>query len=194
MKQNRTVEKGFLKGKLIIAMPTMSDPRFMHSVICVCAHNEDGAIGIIINKTIDSLSFIDMISKFNVDKICVERNYSGSIYFGGPVETERGFILHSADYETEYSTIISEKISMTASTEILQALADGRGPSKSIVALGYAGWGPSQLDTEILSNAWLTVDADLDLVFSDKIDEKWDGALAKIGVNSALLSTEYGRA
>ena len=124
----------------------------------------------------------------------MERNYSGSIYFGGPVETERGFILHSADYETEYSTIISEKISMTASTEILQALADGRGPSKSIVALGYAGWGPSQLDTEILSNAWLTVDADLDLVFSDKIDEKWDGALAKIGVNSALLSTEYGRA
>ena len=194
MKQNRTVEKGFLKGKLIVAMPTMSDPRFTHSVICVCAHNEDGAIGIIINKVIDSLSFIDMIHQFNVDKICGERTYSGSIYFGGPVETERGFILHSADYETKYSTIISEKISMTASTEILQALADGRGPSKSIVALGYAGWGPSQLDTEILSNAWLTVDADLDLVFSDKIDEKWDGALAKIGVNSALLSTEYGRA
>ena len=194
MKQNRTVEKGFLKGKLIIAMPTMSDPRFTHSVICVCAHNEDGAIGIIINKVIDSLSFIDLIPKLNGDKICAERNYSGSIYFGGPVETERGFILHSADYETEYSTIISEKISMTASTEILQALADGRGPSKSIVALGYAGWGPGQLDTEILSNAWLSVDADLDLVFSDKIDEKWDGALAKIGVNSALLSTEYGRA
>ena len=188
------MESPFLSGKLIVAMPTMSDPRFKRSVIYVCAHNEDGAIGIIINKIIESLSFSKIIRQLKLKKNKVKKCYTEKIYFGGPVETERGFILHSADYSSENSTSINTEISMTASTEILQALIDGNGPNKSIVALGYAGWGPGQLDTEIRSNAWLSVQSDPELIFSDKTADKWDMALEKIGVNPALLSTEAGRA
>ena len=188
------MENPFLAGKLIIAMPTMADPRFKRSVVCICAHNEDGAIGIIINKIIESLSFSKIIKQLKLKKNMTKNDHKNHIYFGGPVETERGFILHSADYSSENSTFINSEISMTASTEILQALIDGNGPDKSIVALGYAGWGPGQLDTEIQSNAWLSVESDLELVFSAKTAEKWDMALEKIGVNPALLSTESGRA
>jgi len=188
------MESPFLSGKLIIAMPTMSDPRFKRSVVCICAHNEDGAIGIIINKIIESLSFAKIIKQLRLKKNKVKSDYSEPIYFGGPVETERGFILHTADYFSENSTSINTQISMTASTEILQALIDGNGPNKSIIALGYAGWGPGQLDTEIQSNAWLSVQSDPELIFSDKTSEKWDMALEKIGVDPALLSTESGRA
>ena len=194
MEQTSKMENLFLAGKLIIAMPTMSDPRFKRSVVCICAHNEDGAIGIIINKIIESLSFSKIIKQLKLNKNMTKNDYKNHIYFGGPVETERGFILHSADYSSENSTSINSEISMTASTEILQALIDGNGPNKSIVALGYAGWGPGQLDTEIQSNAWLSVESDLELVFSAKTAEKWDMALEKIGVNPALLSTEAGRA
>ena len=194
MEQTSKIENLFLAGKLIIAMPTMSDPRFKRSVVCICAHNEDGAIGIIINKIIESLSFSKIIKQLKLNKNMTKNDYKNHIYFGGPVETERGFILHSADYSSENSTSINSEISMTASTEILQALIDGNGPNKSIVALGYAGWGPGQLDTEIQSNAWLSVESDLELVFSAKTAEKWDMALEKIGVNPALLSTEAGRA
>ena len=194
MEQTSKMENLFLAGKLIIAMPTMSDPRFKRSVVCICAHNEDGAIGIIINKIIESLSFSKIIKQLKLNKNMTKNDYKNHIYFGGPVETERGFILHSADYFSENSTSINSEISMTASTEILQALIDGNGPNKSIVALGYAGWGPGQLDTEIQSNAWLSVESDLELVFSAKTAEKWDMALEKIGVNPALLSTEAGRA
>ena len=188
------MESPFLSGKLIIAMPTMSDPRFKRSVVCICAHNEDGAIGIIINKIIESLSFSKIIKQLKLKKNKVKRDHSEPIYFGGPVETERGFILHTADYFSENSTPINTQISMTASTEILQALIDGNGPNKSIIALGYAGWGPGQLDTEIQSNAWLSVQSDPELIFSDKTSDKWDMALEKIGVDPALLSTEFGRA
>ena len=194
MEQTSKMENLFLAGKLIIAMPTMSDPRFKRSVVCICAHNEDGAIGIIINKIIESLSFSKIINQLKLKKNMTKNDYKDHIYFGGPVETERGFILHSSDYSSENSTSINSEISMTASTEILQALIDGNGPNKSIVALGYAGWGPGQLDTEIQSNAWLSVESDLELVFSAKTAEKWDMALEKIGVNPALLSTESGRA
>jgi putative transcriptional regulator len=194
MEQTSKMENLFLAGKLIIAMPTMSDPRFKRSVVCICAHNEDGAIGIIINKIIESLSFSKIINQLKLKKNMTKNGHKNHIYFGGPVETERGFILHSADYSSENSTSINSEISMTASTEILQALIDGNGPNKSIVALGYAGWGPGQLDTEIQSNAWLSVESDLELVFSAKTAEKWDMALEKIGVNPALLSTEAGRA
>ena len=194
MEQTSKMENLFLAGKLIIAMPTMSDPRFKRSVVCICAHNEDGAIGIIINKIIESLSFSKIIKQLKLKKNMTKNDYKNHIYFRGPVETERGFILHSADYSSENSTSINSEISMTASTEILQALIDGNGPNKSIVALGYAGWGPGQLDTEIQSNAWLSVESDLELVFSAKTAEKWDMALEKIGVNPALLSTEAGRA
>ena len=188
------MESPFLSGKLIAAMPAMSDPRFKRSVICICAHNEDGAIGIIINKIIESLSFSKIIRQLKLKKNKVKKYYTERIYFGGPVETERGFILHSSDYSSENSTSINTEISMTASTEILQALIDGNGPNKSIVALGYAGWGPGQLDTEIRSNSWLSVQSDPELIFSDKTADKWDMALEKIGVNPALLSTEAGRA
>jgi putative transcriptional regulator len=187
-------EGGFLTGKLIIAMPAMSDPRFKRSVICICAHSENGAIGLIINKLVESLSFSKISKQLKLNRNGMNVGYSGGIYFGGPVETGRGFILHSADYSIKGSTVINEQITMTASTQILQALADGEGPKKSIIALGYAGWGPGQLDAELQANAWLSIDSDQELIFSNKIADKWDKAFEKIGVTPALLSSDYGRA
>ena len=187
-------EGGFLTGKLIIAMPAMSDPRFKRSVICICAHSENGAIGLIINKLVESLSFSKISKQLKLNRNDMKVGYSGSIYFGGPVETGRGFILHSTDYSIKGSTVINEQITMTASTQILQALADGEGPKKSIIALGYAGWGPGQLDAELQANAWISIDADQELIFANKIADKWDKAFEKIGVTPALLSSDYGRA
>ena len=187
-------ECGFLTGQLIIAMPAMSDPRFTRSVIYICAHSENGAIGLIINKLIESLSFSKICKQLKLDRKGMKVGYSGGIYFGGPVEIERGFILHSNDYSLESSTVINEQITMTASTQILQALANGEGPKKSIIALGYAGWGPGQLDAELRANAWLSIDSDQELIFSIKIADKWDKALEKIGVTPSLLSSDYGRA
>jgi len=189
-----TFETVLLTGKLLIAMPSMGDPRFTRSVVYLCSHNADGALGLIINKKIDALSFPKILSQLNIENLDQENNDAREIYFGGPVETERGFILHSLEYQSEFTLLIDEKIGMTASVEIIKALARGNGPKQSLVALGYAGWGPGQLDKELQENAWLNVDADMDLTFSENYDEKWDKALNKVGVSAALLSTESGRA
>ena len=175
-------------------MPSMGDPRFTRSVVYLCSHNADGALGLIINKKIDALSFPKILSQLNIENLDQENNDARDIFFGGPVETERGFILHSLEYQSEFTLLIDEKIGMTASVEIIKALARGNGPKQSLVALGYAGWGPGQLDKELQENAWLNVDADMDLTFSENCDEKWDKALNKVGVSAALLSTESGRA
>ena len=185
-------EQTTLIGQLLIAMPNMSDPRFSRSVIYVCAHNEEGAMGLVVNKAIGSLTFPELLQQLGIEA----NNLSDDIrvHFGGPVETGRGFVLHSADYLHEGSLQINESVALTATIDILRDIADGRGPRRSLLALGYAGWGPGQLDSEIQANGWLNVSADEYLVFGENLDEKWEKAIAKLGFDLSSLSGEAGHA
>ena len=187
-------DDAYLTGQLLLAMPSMRDPRFARSVIFMCAHSADGAIGLVINRLIGSLSFADLLQQLEIDADPAASTRPPSVHFGGPVETERGFVLHSRDYLQNESMPIDDMVAMTATIDIVRDIAIGHGPRDRILALGYAGWGPGQLDGEIHENAWLSVAADRTLIFDNDIDGKWDRAMAKIGVNAALLSTEAGRA
>lgn len=182
-----------LSGKLLIAMPGMGDPRFEHSVVFLCAHSEDGAMGLIVNKPASDLSFDELQDQLGIAR--TDRSQEIRVHFGGPVEHSRGFVLHSADYGGEGATLkVDEHFGMTATLDILQAIAAGDGPSSSMLALGYAGWGPGQLEDEILRNGWLTCDAAPELVFSDRNDSKWSDALKTLGVDPISLSSAAGRA
>lgn len=182
-----------LSGKLLIAMPGMGDPRFEHSVIFLCAHSDEGAMGLIVNKPAHDLTF-DRLA----DQLGIRRSARGQeirVHFGGPVEHSRGFVLHSGDYAGNGTTLkVDERFGMTATIDILEAIAAGRGPAAALLALGYAGWGPGQLESEILANGWLTSDAEPELVFSSVDGEKWSGALKAIGVEPVMLSSIAGRA
>ncbi|MGB3178228.1 MAG: YqgE/AlgH family protein [Albidovulum sp.] len=182
-----------LSGKLLIAMPGMADPRFEHSVVFLCAHSADGAMGLIVNKPARDLSFDELQSQLGIARS--EKAQQIRVHFGGPVEHSRGFVLHSADYGGEGATLkVDDSFGMTGTVDILQAIADGEGPAVSILALGYAGWGPGQLENEILANGWLTSDADPELVFSSDDDRKWTRALNSLGVDPITLSAAAGRA
>ena len=178
----------FLDGQILIAMPGMEDPRFQRSLVYLCAHSEDGAMGLIVNKTADDLVWKDLFGKLGIP--IGSYNAPKPVHYGGPVETGRGFVLHSSDYHSDDATMkVDEATSMTATIDILQAMAMGRGPDKAIVALGYAGWAPGQLEGELQMNGWLLCTPDEDLLFGDEDEAKWDRALAKIGVDPRLLST-----
>ena len=187
-----SIEDIYLPGQLLIAMPSMTDPRFEKSVIYMCAHNADGAMGLVINRAIDSLTFPELLEQLEID--------SGSggdqirVLFGGPVEQARGFVLHSSDYLQDASLVVDDNVVLTATIDILRAIADGTGPNNCLLALGYAGWGAGQLDSEIKSNGWLSVDADEDLVFGCDLDEKWERAMTKIGIDPRMLSDAAGHA
>lgn len=182
-----------LSGKLLIAMPGMGDPRFEHSVVFLCAHSDDGAMGLIVNKPARDLSFDKLADQLGIAR--TDRAREIRVHFGGPVEHSRGFVLHSRDYAGSGSTLkVDDRFGMTATIDILEAIAAGRGPSASLLALGYAGWGPGQLEDEILRNGWLTCDAAPDLVFSDRNAEKWTRALGTLGVDPLTLSAAAGRA
>ena len=168
-----TIENHFLTGKLLIAMPAMGDPRFARSVIYICAHNADGALGLIINKKMSTPSFLEILDQLEISTAMDAKNKIHDVYFGGPVETERGFILHSLEYNSPHTLVINHEVGMTASIEIIKELAAGTGPTKSLLALGYAGWGAGQLDGEIQENAWLSVDPDQDLIFKENV-KKYD--------------------
>ncbi len=185
--------EGYLTGQLLIAMPSMSDPRFARTVIYLCAHNAEGAMGLVLNRTISSITFKDLLSELKVDDAPAESS-APAIHFGGPVETGRGFVLHSTDYVGPDSMPLAGKLALTATVDILKAIATGNGPRRHLLALGYAGWGPGQLDDELQENAWLSVEADPDLVFDAELDAKWDRALAKLGISASLLSPEAGHA
>ena len=186
------IEDIYLPGQLLIAMPSMTDPRFEKTVIYMCAHNSDGAMGLVINRAIDSLTFPELLEQLEID--------SGSggdqirVLFGGPVEQARGFVLHSSDYLQDASLVVDDNVVLTATIDILRAIADGTGPNNCLLALGYAGWGAGQLDSEIKSNGWLSVDADEDLVFGCDLDEKWERAMTKIGIDPRMLSDSAGHA
>jgi putative transcriptional regulator len=185
--------ESFLEGKLLIALPGMSDPRFERSVIYMCAHSNTGAMGLIINKPIEGLGFQELLRRLELP--VSDRTPNSAILFGGPVETGRGFVLHSGDYEgPEGSLPISPDISLTATLDILRAISEGNGPERALFALGYAGWGPGQIESEIQANGWVHCDADTSLIFDADMEAKWAVALGKLGIDMSGLSAHAGRA
>ena len=185
-------ESGYLTGQLLIAMPQMNDPRFARTVIYICAHTADGAMGLVINREIEALTFPDLLKQLSIDAEVVDDKIQ--VLFGGPVETGRGFVLHSSDYVQNTTMLVDKRVGLTATMEVLKDIASGNGPRLNILALGYAGWGPGQLDAEIQANGWLSVPADDGLVFGNELDKKWERALAKIGIDFSMLSGEAGHA
>jgi putative transcriptional regulator len=182
-----------LEGRLLIAMPGMGDPRFDRTLIYLCAHSEDGAMGLVVNKTADNLTFDELLEQL---KIPVQTDCESiRVHYGGPVEMGRGFVLHSADFGAEDATLhISDDVCLTATVDILRAMAKGEGPSRSMLALGYAGWAPGQLEDELQRNGWLYCEADEMLLFGGDDGQKWGAALRKIGVDPAMLSAIGGSA
>ena len=193
-------DRGYLDGHLLIAMPVMGDPRFERSVIYLCAHSAEGAMGIMVNRPASSIEFPELLVQLNIinktDEIKLPENAeSMKVLRGGPVDTGRGFVLHSSDFYIENATLpIDDKICLTATVDILRAIAKGTGPKHAILALGYAGWAPGQLETEIQDNGWLHCDADPDLIFGGDVEEKYARALRKIGIDPGMLSNEAGHA
>ncbi len=198
LRHKRAARRGFLDDQFLIAMPGMKDDRFARSVIYVCAHSDEGAMGLIINQT-QQMLFPDLLVQLGImdeqeairlppkARDFVVRN-------GGPVDRSRGFVLHSADYRVESSLPVSDDICLTATVDILRAISAGRGPRNALMALGYAGWGAGQLENEIAQNGWLTCPADQSMLFDGDIERKYDRILASIGVNLAHLSPSAGHA
>lgn len=187
----------YLDGQLLIAMPVMTDPRFERSVIFMCAHSEEGAMGLIINRATDEISFNDLIERLEIqgeDTPEIDaRGADVTVHIGGPVETGRGFVLHTEDYYAENSTLaIKNGICLTATVDILKAIADGSGPRQAILTLGYAGWSPGQLESEIQANGWLNCPADGELVFETNLDNMYERALNRLGIDPSFLVTEAG--
>ena len=185
-------DEGYLTGQLLIAMPAMRDSRFARTVIYMCAHNSDGAMGLVINRLVGSVTFPDLLQQLGVDT--AGANDEIRVHFGGPVEPGRGFVLHSGDYQHDSTLQVASEVLLTATVEILRDIALGQGPQRSLLALGYAGWGPGQLDSEIQANGWLHVEADTGLVFDDDLSDKWERAIGKLGIDPTLLSGEAGHA
>lgn len=191
---------GYLDGQLLLAMPNMPDDRFARSVIYVCAHSDEGAMGIIINHPAPSVDFSELLVQLEViapDEAIRLPPKAGSVPVlkGGPVETGRGFVLHSNDFYIDNSTLpIDATVSLTATVDILRAIAHGAGPGQAVLALGYAGWSPGQLEEELQQNGWLTCPADASLIFDTPLESKYDSALRKLGIDLSLLSTDFGHA
>lgn len=183
---------GYLTGHLLVAMPSMTDPRFQRAVIYMCLHNAEGAMGLVINRLVDSLTFDELLEQLDLGH--ADAHNEIRVHFGGPVESGRGFVLHSTDYQQDATVDMENGIGLTATIDILRDMARGTGPEAQLLALGYAGWGPGQLDTEIQENAWLHVPAEPSLVFNERLDEKWDQAIARLGFDPSLLSSDAGRA
>jgi putative transcriptional regulator len=182
----------YFTGQILVAMPQLADPRFARTVLYVCAHSADGAMGLVINRRINSISFPELLEQLKIERtpLCEQIG----VHFGGPVDAGRGFVLHSGDYVQDGTLQVDEQVGLTATIDVLRAIAEGRGPKKSLLALGYAGWGAGQLDGEILENSWLSVPADDELLFGTEIEHKWERAIAKIGVDFSMLSGEAGHA
>ncbi len=197
---NGVSSQGYLDGRLLVAMPVMGDPRFERSVIYLCAHSAEGAMGIMVNRPAGSIDFPQLLMQLNIIKEGEEIKLAGNaeimkVLSGGPVDTGRGFVLHSSDYFIANATLkIDDGVCLTTTVDILKAIANGNGPQHAILALGYAGWRPGQLESEIQDNGWLHCDADAELIFGDDVDDKYDRALRKIGIDPGMLSNEAGHA
>ena len=181
----------WLNGQLLIAMPGMQDPRFDRTVLYICAHSPEGAMGLIINRTFADIRFVDLMVQLGIQgRAAPDR----PVHFGGPVDSSRGFVLHSTDFQAEKTLVVNDNIALTATKDILQAIVAGNGPTQAIFALGYAEWSAGQLDSEIQANGWLTAPADPDLIFDPDLDTKWERAIGRLGVNPAMLSDAAGHA
>jgi putative transcriptional regulator len=182
----------WLTGQFLIAMPGMMDPRFIHAVIYICSHGPNGAMGLVVNRLFAEADFAMLINQLEVKGTAEIPDLP--VHFGGPVEPGRGFVLHSSDYLREGTIRVDDSVSLTATVEILQAIVDGEGPEKVLMALGYTGWGAGQLEEEMKANGWLTAPADEAILFGPGLDTKWERTLAKIGVTPVMLSGEAGHA
>ncbi|HTY70089.1 MAG TPA: YqgE/AlgH family protein [Alphaproteobacteria bacterium] len=182
----------YYTGHLLAAMPQMEDPRFERSVIYLCAHNAEGAMGLVVNRLFDAITFPDLLEQLNIET--GPKTEQIRVHFGGPVESGRGFVLHTDDYVRDGTLKVRSGFALTATVDILKAIAAGEGPRHSLLALGYSGWGPGQLESEIAANGWLVVPADPTIVFDQELEDKWQRALAATGVSIASLSGVSGRA
>jgi|SRR5688572_14594935 len=185
-----------LAGKLLLAMPGLGDPRFHRAVIFMCAHDENGAMGLVINHTLTGVQFTSLLEQLNITSdINVNiQNLTFPVMAGGPVEGARGFLLHSHEFKQKDTVPVGDFYSVTGTIEALKAVASGKGPEHLLFILGYAGWGAEQLDKEIQENSWLVVDPDPNIIFHASPEEKWELAVQKLGIDPAMLSTEAGHA
>ena len=181
------------KGKVLIAMPSIQGDDFAKSVVFLCAHSVDGAMGLVINKPAPRMIFADMAEKLKLDHTSPDI-LQLPVMLGGPVKQFQGFVLHSTDYMSEETLRVSADFALTATVDIIKAIAQGKGPSRKILALGYAGWSPGQLENEIMRNGWLHCDADQELIFATEAGHQHDAALKKLGVDPLMLSSDFGRA
>lgn len=183
----------YLTGKLLIAMPGTSDPQFRRSVVYICAHSAAGAMGLVVNRALPDVDLATLLQRVG---LATERSVPAcQIHYGGPVQPERGFVLHSTEYSCGEATLVVNKgFAMTATMDILQDIADRAGPARTLITLGYSGWGPGQLDQEILDNGWLTVTPGPGLVFSEENDQKWSRAMNLLGIQPQTLSAVAGHA
>ncbi|KJG20792.1 hypothetical protein UB37_12990 [Photobacterium iliopiscarium] len=185
-----------LTNYFLVAMPTMEDPNFKHSVIYVCEHNDEGAMGIIINQPIE-ISIVDMLDQIDIERtqpLINPISIEAPVLNGGPVAEDRGFVLHTIQADYSSSTTITPQLAVTTPLDILAQLGTQQAPQQFIVALGYAGWDVGQLEQELANNNWLTIEADSDIIFSTPIDQRWQQALAKLGITPANLSSDIGHA
>ncbi len=181
-----------LAHQLLVAMPGLNDGPFGRSVVYLCAHSHEGAMGIVINQRLEEVEFGDLLSQLSLPHSGLR--VEPTVHFGGPVETGRGFVLHSTDFLREDTVRITPGLCLTGTVDILKAISEGHGPARSIFALGYAGWAPGQLEAELMANSWLTVAADEDLIFNPNLANKWELALSRIGVSPVALSRDIGHA
>ena len=193
--ESEVISSGYLAGKLLLAMPMMGDPRFHRAVIFLCAHDEKGAMGLVVNHTLSGVDFSQLLDQLKIiSNIQVDlKNLSIPIMSGGPVEGSRGFLLHSSEFRQADTITINPSFSVTGTLDALKAIAKGEGPAHMLFILGYAGWGAGQLEKELQDNSWLVVDPDPDIIFATSPEKKWDVAIQKLGVNPAMLSGVAGR-
>lgn len=187
------MDQGYLSGQLLIAMPGISDPRFERALILVCAHDDHHAMGLALNQPVEGLTVPDLLERLDI--AAEIKAPPDLVLIGGPVERERGFVLHTDDYRSEHSIEVGSGLTLTATRDVLEAMAEAGGcPRRSMLALGYAGWGAGQLENEIKENVWLTCDPDEALIFDGDYERKWTKALAKLGIDPERLSSIAGRA
>ena len=202
MIQSTTFDAGttFLDGQVLVAMPGMTDERFARAVIYICAHSSEGAMGIVLNRPATNVNMPDLLVQLEIipeiERIRLPQKVGQmQVLMGGPVETSRGFVLHSPDFHISQSTLpIDDSVCLTATVDILRAIARGDGPESAVLALGYAGWGAGQLELEIQSNGWLNCPADAELIFKTSVDTRYEMALRRIGIEPAMLSMQAGHA
>jgi putative transcriptional regulator len=189
---SRPTQAQYLTGQMLIAMPQMGDPRFQRTLIFMCAHSAESAMGLVVNKPFGSITFPDLLEQLNIDPTGAPRD--AQVHYGGPVENGRGFVLHTTDYVRDGTMVIDDTFALTATVDILRAMASGKGPERAVLALGYAGWAPGQLENEIQRNGWLTCQADEELLFVLDFDARYTAALKTLGIDPAMLSSDLGHA